>query len=403
MIAAYETVCRCLGSHPFHDVPPPPIEARVVCHSFRQSVVVQSKVHEMIPDGVLEDDCTFHPVRGFKHNTIAFRNGSRILFVTSEQDRLALASATLDLVWIDEPPPPDMYTESMSRLVQTGGCLYMTLTPVGRPVGWIRDVVEDGVLSETHYGLSTDACPWMTQDQVEEAIRVCLPSERAQVCFADWDGVTPDRYFAAFDATMISDSLPQAEGQIGLGSDHGEDVGREVCLLIAVQQHPTRPRIWFLDEYVSQGKTGIEADALGIVAMLDRAGLSVESVDEARGDTNSAGKTHAGGYAINTLLTEAIGRACGFPDHSPPFRIKPARKGPGSVVYTARLLHACMVKGDLTIHPRCAHLVESFRHWRGPGGDSANKALSHALDAARYIGRSFLDTRSGGADALRVR
>jgi len=90
-------------------------------------------------------------------------------------------------------------------------------------------------------------------------------------------------------------------------------------------------------------------------------------------------------------------------EHSPPFRIRPARKGPGSVVYTSRLLHAAMVKGDLTIHPRCVSLVDSFRHWRGPGGDQNNRDLSHALDAARYIGRSFLDTRSGGVQTLRVR
>ena len=402
MAAAYETVCRCLGVHPYCEVPPPPIEGRVVCHSFRQSVVVQTKVYEMIPDGLLARDCSFHPVRGFKHNTITFRNGSRIVFVTSEQARLALASATLDMVWIDEPPTEETYSESVSRLVQTGGCLYMTLTPIGRPVDWLRDVVDDGVISETHYSLSTESCPWMSQEQVDEAIAVCLPSQRPQVIYGDWDGVTPDRYFAAFDDAMVSEDLPDRELRIGLGIDHGEDVGREVALLCAFTDDPKNPRVWFLDEYVSQGKTGIEADALGILTMLDRAGLRPEAVDEARGDTNSAGKSSAG-YAINSLLTEAIARLSGLPEHSPPFRIRPARKGPGSVVYTSRLLHACMVKGDLIINPRCESLVDSFRHWRGPGGDRANRDLSHALDAARYIGRSFLDTRSTGIETLRVR
>lgn len=402
LAAAYETVCRCLGVHPYQDVPPAPIEARVVCHSFKQSVVVQAKVFDMIPSGVLVPDCTFHPTRGFKHATVAFVNGSRIVFVTSEQARLALASATLDLCWMDEVPPPEMYAESVSRLVQTGGCLYMTLTPIGRPVDWLREVVEDGVISETHYSLSTKSCPWMTQEQVDEAIAVCLPSQRPQVIYGDWDGVTPDRYFAAFDDDMVTDELPDVELQIGLGIDHGEDVGREVALLCAFERDPKRPKVWFLDEYVSAGKTGIEADALGIVTMLERAGFGPEAVDEARGDTNSAGKSQAG-YAINTLLTESIATLSGYPEHSPPFRIKPARKGPGSVVYTSRLLHAAMVKGDLHIHPRCSSLVESFRHWRGPGGDQKNKDLSHALDAARYIGRSFLDTRAGGIQSLRVR
>jgi len=402
LVAAYETVSRCLGQHPYQDVRPPPIEVRVLCHSFRQSVVVQAKVYDFLTPRMLASDCSFHPARGFKHNTVSFANGSRIVFVTAEQDRLALASATLDLVWVDEPPTETAYAESASRLVQTGGSMYLTLTPVGRPVGWLKDEVERGVLSETHFSLSAEACPWMTEAQVEEAINVCLPSQRPQVIYGDWDGVTPDRYFAAFDDDMVTEDLPDRELSIGVGIDHGEDVGREVALLCAFERDPKRPRVWFLDEYVSQGKTGIEADALGIVAMLERAGVGPEAVDEARGDTNSAGKSQAG-YAINTLLTESIATLSGYPEHSPPFRIKPARKGPGSVVYTSRLLHAAMVKGDMRIHPRCSNLVESFRHWRGPGGDQKNKDLSHALDAARYIGRSFLDTRAGGIQSLRVR
>jgi len=403
LVAAYETVSRCLGRHPFHSTKPPPIEARVVCHSFRQSVVVQTKVQAFLTPAMLRADCSFHPVRGFKHNTISFANGSRIVFVTAEQDRLALASATLDLVWIDEPPPPDVYAESASRLVQTGGSMYLTLTPVGRPVGWLKDEVERGVLSETHFSLSSAACPWMTEAQVEEAINVCLPSQRSQVIGGAWEADSLDRYFASWDSSMVSEDLPAGEVSIGLGIDHGEDAGKECALLVAVElADPQRPRIWFLDEYISPGHTGIDADAMAILDMLDRAGLQPEAVDVAVGDHNSAGKSQAG-FGINALMTESIARQCGRPESSPPFKIKPARKGPGSVIYTSRLLHAAMVKGDFRVHPRCKQLIESLRHWRGPGGSAANRELTHTLDAARYIGRSFLDTRTKGVQSLRVR
>jgi len=403
LVAAYETVSRCLGKHPYQDVKPPPIEVRVLCHSFRQSVVVQAKVYDFLTPRMLASDCSFHPVRGFKHNTVSFANGSRIVFVTAEQDRLALASATLDLVWIDEPPTETAYAESASRLVQTGGSMYLTLTPVGRPVGWLKAEVDRGVLSETHFSLSAEACPWMTEAQVEEAINVCLHSQRSQVIGGAWEADSLDRYFASWDSSMISEDLPTGEVSIGIGIDHGEDAGKECALLVAAElSDPNHPKIWFLDEYVSPGHTGIDADALAILDMLERAGLQAEAVDIAVGDHNSAGKSQAG-FGINALMTESIARQCGRPESSPPFKIKPARKGPGSVIYTSRLIHAAMVKGDLKVHPRCSHLVRGFRHWRGPGGDQRNRDLTHALDAARYIGRSFLDTRSKGVQSLRVR
>jgi phage terminase large subunit-like protein len=403
LVAAYETVNRCLGRHPHQRTQSPPIEVRVLCHSFRQSVVVQAKVHAFLTPQMLSRDCSFHPVRGFKHNTVSFNNGSRIVFVTAEQDRLALASATLDVVWVDEPPTETAYAESASRLVQTGGSMYLTLTPVGRPVAWLKDEVTRGVLSETHFSLSVQACPWMSEAQVEEAINVCLPSQRSQVIGGAWEADSLDRYFASWDPSMVSEDMPTGEVEIGLGIDHGEDAGKECALLIAVERSDRQhPRIWFLDEYVSPGHTGIDADAMAILDMIERAGLQPEAVDVAVGDHNSAGKSQAG-YGINALMTESLARQCGRPESSPPFRIGPARKGPGSVIYTSRLLHAAMVKGDLKVHPRCKNLVNGFRHWRGPGGDSANRELTHALDAARYIGRSFLDTRSGGLQSLRVR
>jgi len=243
----------------------------------------------------------------------------------------------------------------------------------------------------------------MEQDQVDEAIRACLPNLRPQIIHADWTGYTDSRYFAAFGDEHVTDSLPDAEVEIGIGIDHGEHAGHEYATLCAFVRHPTRPRVWFLDEYASEGKTGLEADARGILDMLERAELNPVAVDEARGDTNSSGKSGAG-HAINSLLTESIARASGFPEDSPPFRVKPARKGPGSVVYSSRLLHGAMVKPDcFHVSPRCKRLIDSLRHWRGPGLDHANRQLSHAIDAARYIGRSFLDTRSGGAHSLRVR
>ena len=44
-----DVVFRCLGEHPFLDVPTPPIEAWVLCASWSQSLAVQTKLWDMLP------------------------------------------------------------------------------------------------------------------------------------------------------------------------------------------------------------------------------------------------------------------------------------------------------------------------------------------------------------------
>ncbi len=394
LVAAYETIHRCLGTHPHLDTPSPPIEGRVVCHSYPQSLVIQTKVHDLLPPGVLHRDSSFHPTRGWKHKTIRFRNGSRLKFVTASQERLALASATLDLVWIDEPPPEDVYAECVSRLVQTGGVLYLTLTPIGRPLKWLRAQVEEGVLSETHYALSTASCPWMTEDQVEEARKNCLPAQRPQIIEGEWDGVTPDRFLDGFEPDKtVTPVLPTGEVDVLLGFDHGERPGAEVCLLVYFFTVEGKPHFYVCDEYVSPGRTTETQDALRIQGLLDRHHLSLYSVDRSRGDVNTAGKS-----AARTSMNQAFENAFTALAGSLPFSIEKPRKGPGSVLRTAQVVNRALIDGRLKIHPRCKALIESMQHWRGePSSD-----LKHAIDALGYLAYDLLDTSVPQMRAIEV-
>lgn len=57
--------------------------------------------------------------------------GESILGIKSyEQGREKFQAATLDLVWLDEEPDLDIYTESLTRTNATGGIVYMTFTPL---------------------------------------------------------------------------------------------------------------------------------------------------------------------------------------------------------------------------------------------------------------------------------
>jgi hypothetical protein len=392
-------------SHPYRDIPDRPVAGRLVPYSDDSSKEIEGKLYELLPKGLLHPECRYHPDRGFRvgnRRILRLRTGDSMGIVSQSAGTLAAAGATLDFVWLDEPPEQTTFAEAQSRVLVRKGCLWLTLTPVGRPVGWLRDACESGLIEDIHVP-PTPENTGMSQEELDEIEQMILPTERNQRFCGGWEGVSLDRYYSAWSDEMISKTLPDCELQLGIGIDHGEGHGRQTALLTGFDtRDKANPRVWFLDEYTSQGHSGIEEDANGILDMLGRWDLGPEAVDIARGDTNSAGKSEAG-YRVNELLQQKIAVLSGLPPDSPPLRIKAARKGPGSVAYTARLLHSAMVKGSLTVHPNCAALVAGFRHWRGPGGTSQNKDLSHILDAARYIGREFLDTRHRSTSTIKVR
>jgi phage terminase large subunit-like protein len=64
--------------------------------------------------------------------TVMHESGSesRLYFKRYEQGREKWQGETLDVVWFDEEPPADIYTEGLTRTNATGGMAYMTFTPL---------------------------------------------------------------------------------------------------------------------------------------------------------------------------------------------------------------------------------------------------------------------------------
>ncbi len=55
---------------------------------------------------------------------------SRLYFKSYEKGQEKWQGETLDVVWFDEEPPEDIYTEGLARTNATGGFAYMTFTPL---------------------------------------------------------------------------------------------------------------------------------------------------------------------------------------------------------------------------------------------------------------------------------
>ena len=128
---------HCLNRHPKIKTDPPPIEAWLVTHSHEQSRTIQGKLWDMVPKDELHPDVEFVPGKGFRGlaPVVRFKNGSIIRIKTANQG-LGLASATANLICIDEPVDALVFNELLARTLRGGtggksGTLAISMTPVG--------------------------------------------------------------------------------------------------------------------------------------------------------------------------------------------------------------------------------------------------------------------------------
>ena len=417
LAGAAELMAMATGRHPFRETPrPPALIWAVIADLENHGPAVARKIREVEPSHDISPATRYDPARGYLtrgRRAIEFRNGSLIEFRSGKGEITALASASCDALWFDEPPRESHYGEAVARVAvrrMPSGArapVWLTLTPIGRPCGWLRDLVEgvDGEPPAEHWDqtvitLTPEDCPHRSAESLSQQVASYLPSEVAQRTSGAWVGVTFERLFSGFDDSVLfeDDELPDREWGVGLTWDHGERSHSEVCLLFAYDE--AAREVWVIDEYTSQGRTTTEQDAHATLAMLDRHGLSVAAVTRARGDVNSAGKHSL--LSVNRLLEEKIAEALGLPPHAPPFRILGASKGPGSVTYGARVLNLALLSDRLRVSPRCHDLIEGLRHWKGTK-TGADGELSHALDALRYGACDLLDSRARGVQRIRVR
>ena len=116
--------------------------------------------------------------------------------------------------------------------------------------------------------------------------------------------------------------------------------------------------------------------------MCKRWGVALTDIQEAVGDSNSAGKLGIG-FTINDLIGREFAKLCGT--SRPPFNIKVPYKRRGSIDARVRLLSMACVDGRFRVHNGCTKLVSSLRHWRGGNDD-----LKDAFDAVSYIAEIYI-------------
>ena len=369
---------------------------RAVAVNYQQSIaVVGQYLANFIPADQLAANCRFSLENGWTHQLIVLRNGTTCEIRSCEQAAISHAGSDLDGVWLDEVPPSFILQENLYRVKARDGWVWITATPIGRPVEYLRKVIadEDTTWVEHVAPLSAANCPWYSEAQVEAWITEArlFPDSYEQRINGAWEGTTSERTFSGFDSTCLINAdhpLPKA-CRIGVGLDHGEHAGSQVAVLIAWNSDG----VWALDEEVSTKATTPADDAKAVRRMLLRNGMDIHQVDVWIGDINSAGKAQAG-FRVNDVLAYELAKDAGH--HRQGFTIGTPVKGKGSVDYGEKLLNSAFLLHKLWVAPRCVAIIKGLKHSKGAKSD---EDLKHALDALRYIAYAPLSAMTGQRNA----
>lgn len=398
------------------------IEAWVVCTSWSQSVAVMTKVWDLLPKDTLAPGQLFSRRRGFgKDNpALEFANGSILRFRTTNQGAEALAGATVDLVWIDEPTDETIYRELYKRISRRAGRMIITMTPVNRDCTWLRKLVDSGAIPEVHARLDMRALTFartgermrlpdgtpLDQAWIDaEALRT--PEVwRPVVLHGEWDMRVDGQFFSNVERDAVVRAAPTwapapaPRPRWVLGIDYSA-ADREFGQCVTLSQVQTvtvggrhADRIHVADELVLSGAATNGELARQIITMLGRNGLRWRDLDEVWGDLPVTARASE---RSNVETARAVAAELGLTLASLTPRIGNTKEqiaSHGSRSTGCRYLFERLGMSELTVSPRCKHLIKGLETW-----DYSDKhPYKDIIDSLRYALRSriFRATSSGG-------
>ncbi|WP_225784468.1 terminase large subunit domain-containing protein [Xenophilus sp. Marseille-Q4582] len=103
---------------------------------------------------------------------------SRLYFKRYEQGREKWQGETLDIVWFDEEPPADIYTEGLTRTNATGGMAYMTFTPLLGMSQIVMRFLHSKSADQSVTSMTIDDVEHYTEEQKRTIVESYPPHER---------------------------------------------------------------------------------------------------------------------------------------------------------------------------------------------------------------------------------
>jgi phage terminase large subunit-like protein len=323
-------------------------------------LILQTSPKAGVPDAV--ETITVRHVSG----------GSSVLNLKSyDQGRVAFQGTEQEVIWLDEEPPLDIYTECLLRLMTTDGILMSTFTPLEGLSETVMHFLPDGKIPEgqrSDDGRFLVMASWDDAPHLSQAIKDAL-----------WKALPPHQRDAR------SKGIPQ----LGAGAIYPVEESELTCAPIEIPEH--WPRCYALD--VGWNRTA------AIWLAVDRESQTVYAYSE-----------HYRGQAEPSIHAEAI-RARG--DWIPGV-IDPAARGRSqrdgeqlmqqyqdlglNLVEAKNAVEAGIYAvwqrlsgGRLKVFKTCQNWLAEYRLYRRNDKGQIVKMNDHLMDATRYAVMSGLD------------
>lgn len=392
-----EVIYRATGTHPYIRTHTPPVEIWIVCTSWSQSVAIMGKFWRLVPKHLIRP-VNYSRRWGFgKENpAVEFHNGSIVRFRTTGQGPEALAGSTVHYVLIDEPTEAEVYRELDRRLMRNAGHMGLTLTPINRPCGYLRELCEAGVVEDIHARMIPenfipaghkrplellDGTP-MDAAWIAEQRRITIGRFAPVILDGEWEMRVEGQIFEAFDpAIHVTDDVPDVDLAVLLGFDHGDRRFAQHTALVGLDLQDRYPKVHVLDEAYNLEEPTPERVAAGTLLMLARWGWDWGDVDEPWGD-----RVHHGHHVrmSNEEIMAALELDLGVGPGELEPRISQVKTGRGggrhSEVHGLEWLHHAMLRpGHFSIQRRAGRTIEAIRRY-----DLTDGEFKHPIDTLRY-------------------
>jgi len=121
----------------------------------------------LVPEAWRTEALRFHAVKGSlgTPENVTFPNGSRIIFLSEEQENWNFEGFVADWAAIDEPVRADIFNALQARLMANSGPLWATLTPPGARSAWMVSYLQGNSKDDFVLTVSQKDNPGLTDEQ----------------------------------------------------------------------------------------------------------------------------------------------------------------------------------------------------------------------------------------------
>lgn len=296
---------------------------------------------------------------------------SALTFKSYEMDQDKFMGTAIDIVWLDEECPKDIFTQCVTRTATTGGIVYLTFTPEHGLTELVKDFMYELKPGQFMIQASWDDAPHLSEEIKEQLMAVYSPAERKMrvsgqpsigsgVVFP----ITEDRITCA--PFEIPDHWFRAIG-IDLGFDHPNAIA-------CVAWDPDTDKYYLYDERAERGETlGMHADAIRA-----KGGHKIPVIvphDAFKHDGATSGKKFV------SLLEEFGLNIVMQPFSNPP--TPEGKPGGNSVEYGVNWMYTKMDQGSFKVFSTCTKFLQETKLYHRKDG-KINDRNDDMISATRY-------------------